>query len=209
MTFQKILAIVCLTAVVMSSGCASIVSKSSYPVTITSTPPGATFVVKNETGQEMHKAQTPATVTLEAGDGYFSRARYSVEFQKDGYQNTVAPLQPTLDPWYIGNLLIGGLLGMLIVDPITGAMWELDQNLLANLAVAPGAVAATPTTVAPAVVAAPVVVTGTAPAAEPAAAGTAEKSVVDRLKELKQLKDAGIISAEEYELKRAPLVEQL
>lgn len=31
--------------------------------------------------------------------------------------------------WYIGgNLLFGGVIGWLIVDPATGAMWKLDTN---------------------------------------------------------------------------------
>ena len=31
--------------------------------------------------------------------------------------------------WYIGgNILFGGILGWLIIDPATGAMWKLDTN---------------------------------------------------------------------------------
>ena len=31
--------------------------------------------------------------------------------------------------WYIGgNILLGGLIGWLIVDPATGAMWTLDTK---------------------------------------------------------------------------------
>jgi len=33
-----------------------------------------------------------------------------------------------LNGWYIGNLLFGGLIGLLIVDPLTGAMWTLDPK---------------------------------------------------------------------------------
>ncbi|MBK9107742.1 MAG: hypothetical protein IPM92_05015 [Saprospiraceae bacterium] len=30
--------------------------------------------------------------------------------------------------WYWGNILFGGLLGILIIDPITGAMYKLKTN---------------------------------------------------------------------------------
>jgi len=31
--------------------------------------------------------------------------------------------------WYIaGNILVGGLIGWFIVDPITGAMWNLEPE---------------------------------------------------------------------------------
>ena len=33
-----------------------------------------------------------------------------------------------LNGWYIGNVVFGGLIGLLIVDPETGAMWRLDEN---------------------------------------------------------------------------------
>ena len=30
--------------------------------------------------------------------------------------------------WYFGNLVFGGLIGMLIVDPLTGAMYNLEPK---------------------------------------------------------------------------------
>jgi len=32
--------------------------------------------------------------------------------------------------WYFGNILLGGLIGMLIVDPATGAMYRLDSDYI-------------------------------------------------------------------------------
>ena len=34
-----------------------------------------------------------------------------------------------MDGWYAGNILIGGLLGLLIIDPATGSMWKLDESV--------------------------------------------------------------------------------
>lgn len=35
-----------------------------------------------------------------------------------------------IDGWYFGNILLGGLFGMLIVDPATGAMYKLETEFL-------------------------------------------------------------------------------
>jgi len=37
-------------------------------------------------------------------------------------------LECSVNGWYFGNLFIGGLIGMLIVDPATGAMYRLDRK---------------------------------------------------------------------------------
>lgn len=112
----------------LCSGCASIVSKSHYPVTINSTPPGATVTIKDKRGKEIHKAVTPATITLRSGAGYFSPAKYSLNYEKEGYEKAVSSLSAGFDGWYVGNIVFGGLIGLLIVDPATGAMWRLGPS---------------------------------------------------------------------------------
>lgn len=37
-------------------------------------------------------------------------------------------LTPGINGWYLGNLLFGGLLGWVIIDPITGAMYKFDET---------------------------------------------------------------------------------
>ena len=58
-------------------------------------------------------------------------AKYTVTAAKDGYASNTHPIQSSLDGWYWGNILVGGLIGMLIVDPITGAMYEIDTPSVA------------------------------------------------------------------------------
>lgn len=120
--------------IVSISGCASIIGKSSYPVTIKSTPDGTHFVVKDSSGSAIHTGETPATVTLNSSNGYFKKASYTIVFSKDGYNEQTVPLVSGLDGWYWGNILLGGVIGMLIVDPATGAMWKLPDNVAGNLA---------------------------------------------------------------------------
>ena len=68
-------------------------------------------------------------VTLPASGGFFSPAKYQVEFTKKGAPMQTVPLTADIDGWYFGNILFGGLIGMLIVDPATGAMWKLPENV--------------------------------------------------------------------------------
>ena len=54
-------------------------------------------------------------------------------FKKEGYVPYSAKIERGVDGWYIlGNLFFGGLIGWLIVDPATGAMWTL-RDLHVNL----------------------------------------------------------------------------
>jgi hypothetical protein len=116
------------------TGCASIVSKSQYPVTIASNPDQAIITITDDHGKQIFKGKTPTTLTLKAGEAYFHGCSYTINYEKEGYEPQTATLQKRLDGWYIGNILFGGLIGMLIVDPLTGAMWRLDSDVTVNLA---------------------------------------------------------------------------
>ncbi len=122
---------------IVCTGCCSIVRKSDYPVSFTSTPPGAAFTVTNQEGAIVHKGVTPATITLHSSAGYMDKADYTVDYALDGYAPLSRPLAARLDPWFWGNIVFGGLIGMLIVDPLTGAMWKLDAECNATLVAAP------------------------------------------------------------------------
>lgn len=136
---KKITSIGLALIMLLASSCASIVSKSNYPITINSTPSEAKIVITDKKGQQVFTGNTPANLKLKAGSGYFGKAQYQIQFTKDGYETKTVPVHFKLDAWYFGNILIGGLIGMLIVDPITGAMYKLDtefvnETLLASTA---------------------------------------------------------------------------
>jgi hypothetical protein len=128
-SYHKMMAIFMASTFLFSS-CASIVSKSSYPITINSAPSEAKIVIKDKKGIEIFSGQTPATLKLKAGSGFFGKARYQVTFTKNGYDTKTVPVEFKLDGWYFGNILLGGLIGMLIVDPATGAMYKLETEFL-------------------------------------------------------------------------------
>ncbi|MBU2704781.1 hypothetical protein KCM76_02240 [Zooshikella marina] len=131
--FKKTLAVASIISTTFISGCASIVSEDVYPVAINSTPTASKFVIRNEAGQTIHQGSTPETVTLNAGNGYFSGADYTITFSREGYNDLTVNLESSVDGWYWGNILFGGLIGMLIVDPATGAMYKLPTEVNSDL----------------------------------------------------------------------------
>lgn len=123
---RKLLFVLCLLAI--TSSCATIISESNYPVSISSNPSGAQISIMDQSGRSIFSGTTPTTVVLKAGDGYFSGADYTVSFKQEGYASHTAQIKRGIDGWYLaGNLVFGGLIGWLIVDPISGAMWTLSN----------------------------------------------------------------------------------
>ncbi len=116
------------------AGCASIVGKNMYPVTINSHPDDATIVITDENGKQMYKGKTPTTITLSSGEAYFHPKRYTITFSRDGYEDQTTEIKAGISGWYFGNIIFGGLIGLLIVDPLTGKMWNLPTETTVNLA---------------------------------------------------------------------------
>jgi len=113
-----------------STSCASIVSKSTYPLTVNTFPSGVKIVVKNGDGQVIFNGMSPATVSLKASAKFFKKAAYTVNVSADGYAPQTLPVNFKLDAWYFGNLAFGGVIGMLIVDPATGAMYKIENEYM-------------------------------------------------------------------------------
>ncbi len=127
----KFLGMICLLGLllVISLGCASIVSKSEWPIRIASSPEQADVTITDVTdGKKIFTGKTPTTVTLSSRGGYFKGKTYKVDLSKDDYVPQSIEIKSAMNGWYIGNILFGGLIGLLIVDPATGAMWSLDPK---------------------------------------------------------------------------------
>lgn len=124
----RLLSVICVS--LLLSSCATIFTKSTYPVSFYSTPAGADIVITNKKGYEIFSGITPTIVPLKSGSGFFSSAEYYVKISKPGYEDHITTITSSLEGWYFGNIFIGGLIGMLIVDPATGAMWTIDQEIV-------------------------------------------------------------------------------
>ena len=121
-----------LLAVFFLTGCATIVSRSSWPLAVQTDPTGAKVVITNKKGIEILNKKTPAALLLKSGAGFFSKESYTITLSMDGYDTTKINLDCKINGWYFGNLLIGGVIGLLVVDPATGAMFKLDRDAISE-----------------------------------------------------------------------------
>jgi hypothetical protein len=114
--------------VLATSGCASVMSSGPREVPIASQPPGAKVSIYNRSGALVTSQTAPFVALLSPKHRYFQGQRYRVVFEKEGYEPAEAQLKARVGPWYLGNLLLGGPVGFLIIDPATGAMYRLEPD---------------------------------------------------------------------------------
>jgi len=119
-------------SVLVLVSCASILSKSVYPIHITSSPTPAKVTITDLNGMEVYNGEVPTVVKLEASAKFFKKQQYSLTFSAPGYEDKTIPLLCKVDGWYWGNLILGGVIGMLIVDPATGAMYKFHQESIST-----------------------------------------------------------------------------
>lgn len=127
--FKMAIAASALTAL---SGCATIVGDSEQTITFTSSPSKAGLVITDERGREVYYGETPSTVTLQKSDGsYFGGKTYRIAFSKPGFESHEVTLSAKPNGWFIGgNILAGGIIGWLIVDPWSGKMYTLGEDYI-------------------------------------------------------------------------------
>ena len=117
-----------LCAGLISGGCASIVHGGNRNVTIGSDPSGAKASISRAGGEAVSVQTTPCTVSLDPKGGYFKGQSYTLTLELAGYRSATVELRPKLSGWYFGNIVLGGLIGMVAVDPVTGSMWNIEPD---------------------------------------------------------------------------------
>lgn len=118
-------------AALLLPSCATIVSDTSTLLHIDSNASEARVRVLDAEERPVFEGVTPCHVEVENGAGYWKGARYVVEVEKDGYLPGRVELESELNPAFFGNALLpGGLIGSLLIDPLSGAMFELAQDRL-------------------------------------------------------------------------------
>ncbi len=112
------------------SSCASIVSKSNWPLTVNTNPNGVKVEVTDKRGATVYEGLSPTTIYLKSGSGFFSSQSYVLKLTMEGYETKSIAVKCNLNGWYFGNIVFGGLIGILIVDPATGAMYKLEREIV-------------------------------------------------------------------------------
>ncbi len=112
------------------SGCATIVKGGGrQKISFKSSPSAASLKVYDDSGFLVIDGATPYTAVLKCGKGYFKSAKYKVSIEKNGYETKEFNIEGDLSGWYLaGNFIFGGLIGYLIIDPLSGAMWTLSPK---------------------------------------------------------------------------------
>lgn len=109
------------------TGCATIVSGTNQSIDVISEPEGANFKVEQLTVSGpilLKEGKTPSKISLHREDFYFL-----LTLTKTGYETAEIPIEVNEmgNPMVFGNLLFGGVIGML-VDVASGAQWSLDPD---------------------------------------------------------------------------------
>lgn len=120
---------------IVLSACATIMRDNSQTIPITSSTDNVDIRIADKSGKVIFEGQTPASVNLKtAASGYFDPQEYTITASKDGFKNQTTIIDWHVSAWYwAGNLILGGLIGYLIIDPITGDMYYLDEDVHLNM----------------------------------------------------------------------------
>ncbi len=112
-----------------ATSCATIASSSDTPLHIDSNAVGANVRVLDRDQRPVFEGRAPCTVEVDNASGYLESAKYTVEVAADGYQPRTVTVEADVDVWYFGNVFIpGGLIGSLLIDPLSGAMFQFDTT---------------------------------------------------------------------------------
>ena len=110
-------------------GCATIMRDNIETITLNSIPSTVDIKIVDKKGLTVFEGQTPTTINLKtSADGYFNPQYYTVYAYKKGYENYQTRIDYHISGWYWGNIIFGGLIGILLIDPLTGDMFYLEQD---------------------------------------------------------------------------------
>lgn len=126
----NIFRLIAIAPLVLATGCASIVSGTTQEITFNSNPPGANCDI-TRSGASLQKVTTPSSTIVQ-------KTKYDLQVTcaKPGYVTTAVTDKSGLEPWVLGNIVFGGIIGI-IVDASTGAQNKYDTPVLVQLPPAP------------------------------------------------------------------------
>ncbi|MEE9443869.1 MAG: PEGA domain-containing protein [candidate division Zixibacteria bacterium] len=105
------------------AGCASIIHGSKQNVKFQTSPSGAVVEVKDAMGVSYGWCETPCSIELKR------KREYKAFIAKEGYEPVELIISRKSDGWIWGNIVFGGLIG-LIVDFSNGAAYKLSPDEL-------------------------------------------------------------------------------
>lgn len=117
--FMVIRTTLAIGALVLSTGCASIMGQNYAGYPVTTTPPGATVIVNGYSYQS-----TPLVLAASRNNPHMIR------IEREGCPTFDAVVTSRMTGWVWGNLIFGGVIGLMI-DMASEAAYELHPDHLA------------------------------------------------------------------------------
>ena len=114
-------------ATFLTSGCATLLKGSSQGVTVKTEPPGAICELSKKGKSIGIVNPTPGTIQLGKG-----ATALDVGCKKSGYFDSNATMTSSLQGWTFGNLILGGIVG-LVVDASSGAAYQYRSEIYLRL----------------------------------------------------------------------------
>ena len=127
MNYYKAISIIgiVLIAVIIAS-CATIITGTTDTVNIKSEPEGAIVVFESTDGIYKEQKKTPAIFTIP------SDKTYTLSIKINGYKTKNIVLERKISGWVLGNILVGGIIGI-AVDFISGGAYIHEKAVNVKL----------------------------------------------------------------------------
>ncbi|WP_207539003.1 hypothetical protein [Sabulicella rubraurantiaca] len=121
------LRVLALLGLFLTTACATVTQGTTATIAVTTEPAGATCTVSRDGSPIAVVNPTPGTVTISR-----SSRDLAVRCERQGFQPAVATAPAGFQPMTMGNLLIGGLIGV-AVDAASGAISTYPANVALTL----------------------------------------------------------------------------
>jgi hypothetical protein len=116
MSARRFPALLAPLALLLTVGCATIVSGGPTALDARSTPAGARVVADGLSNGERLTGTTPTTFTLDKGSDY------ELTFELQGFESETIVVRREVNGWFFGNFLLGVV--PMIVDAATNNVWS-------------------------------------------------------------------------------------
>ena len=181
---------VCVLSLVLQSGCASIVNGRSQDIQLRSEPSSAVVTIDG-----MKMGSTPMILDLKR------KKRHTIQFSKENHESITRGTGRSFNWWFMGNLLFGGIIGM-IIDLANGAAYKINPDVIfVELPSSSGA----ETPVQAATLASSSEVSSIEqPVLSSQSSG--KRVIFKELEKLDEMRSNGLMTQEEYESKRKDLL---
>lgn len=117
----KAIAVLLTTCILFS--CGSIMHGTRQEVSFQSSPDGALVEISDAMGVSYGSCETPCTLDLKR------KKEYHVNISKAGYESADFVIERKTSGWIWGNILLGGVIG-LVIDLTNGAAYKLEPQIL-------------------------------------------------------------------------------